>query len=59
MHRPTGRVARPLVMLGLGLVAALATAPAGFAATFATGQLQAHTVGASGCGTNIAGEPAT
>jgi hypothetical protein len=46
------------VVLGLGLVAALATAPAGFAATFATGQLQAQTVGASGCGTNIAGEPA-
>ena len=53
-----GRVARPLVLSGLGLVAALAVAPPGFAATFSTGQLQARTVGASGCGTNAAGEPA-
>src|SRR4051812_45819730 len=33
-------------------------AGSGGGATFATGQLQAQTVGAKGCGTNNAGEPA-
>src|SRR5205823_8164781 len=68
MNSSTSRVTRLLTMLGLSLVASMATAPIGLAAGhhrraaalsagFATGQMQSATVGASGCGTNIAGEP--
>jgi hypothetical protein len=42
------------IVSGFALVG---TAPA-FASTFSSGTLQASTVGASGCGTNTAGEPA-
>jgi hypothetical protein len=54
------------VVLGVALLTTLALAPMVMArhvkaatvnGSFATGQLQAQTVGAAGCGTNIAGEP--
>jgi len=38
--------------------AVLVPAPLASAATFSTGQLQSQVIGASGCGTNTAGEPA-
>jgi hypothetical protein len=67
MHHQLRLAARLLVVLGLALLTTLALAPVvsarhtkavtATAGTFATGQLQAQTVGASGCGTNIAGEP--
>jgi hypothetical protein len=72
MTHLTGLRARFSVLVGLAIVAVLAIAPAGFgqahrtphgqpraltAGTFVTGQMQAQTVGAVGCGTNIAGEP--
>ncbi|MDQ1752265.1 MAG: hypothetical protein QOE71_3321 [Pseudonocardiales bacterium] len=43
--------------LALSGVAAAKTPAASYAASFAVGQPQATTVGASGCGTNVAGEP--
>jgi hypothetical protein len=69
MHHPLVRV-RMLAVAGLTLVvlpASTAAAhqarrpgarPASAAATFSSGELQAQAVGASGCGTNVAGEPA-
>jgi hypothetical protein len=53
-----------VVALAVGVIAGTAAAAkkpkttVTVAATFATGELQTQTVGASGCGTNTAGEPA-
>ena len=43
---------------GIGLAVATALPAAGVGDTFSVGQLQAQTVGAPGCGSNDAGEPA-
>ena len=49
-------------LLSAGIAAAVTAAPAGAAPTgtiggFSYGEMQTPTVGASGCGTNVAGEP--
>ncbi|MGI8557523.1 MAG: hypothetical protein ACR2ND_04310 [Solirubrobacteraceae bacterium] len=55
MNTPRVTIAASLASAALLLLAA---APAPAASTFAFGQPQAQSVGASGCGTNAAGEPA-
>jgi hypothetical protein len=55
------RARRPVVLAGLTLalvLGAFGSAGADSVGGFDYGQLQAATVGASGCGTNLAGEPA-
>ena len=54
----TVSIAGVAVLTAASLPAALPAGAATGTAAFSTGELQSQTVGAAGCGTNIAGEPA-